>query len=507
MQKLLESPAAEPLVPRVSARDLALIYYKRKWSVAAVVTVTMLSFLFWLFVIHDDMYVVSAKVLVKIGREQAPPPSVMGPSPQLVAYRSQDINSELDIFQSADSIGQVVDELHLDQPWIPPVPTGFLARSKYEIKQAMHGVKDWYDEMMIRVGLREHLSQREKVIFGLQRGLNLHAQKDSNVFVASLVMPQRVGSARVLNALLDHYLELRQKLYHNQDAGFFRSAVDDSSAKLREAEQRLQEFESEGGIAQLEKQESILIEHIASARAAWQEADFTRQEFAGRIQRLEDELKKPDPELSGVAEFGYENFEQSLIRQLADLQREREKLRMTELDTGDRILNNRQQFARVARMLATNLHTALAEKEQQANLRKAAYDNLQQQLKQLHDKQMQWADLKRQTRDGDAAYMLFRRKLDEAAADDAMQQHQIGNVAIIERASDPLAPGGMRKTTLLGLAALACVLAALVWITIAEFFDHGIYTAEALQLEIGAPVFAAIPAGPRLLAARNGTNA
>src|SRR5262249_48806067 len=195
------------------------------------------------------------------------------------------------------------------------------------------------------------------------------------------------------------------------------------------------------------------------------------------------------------------------IRQLADLQREREKLRMTELDTGDRIQNNRQQFARVAAMLSNNLRSALAEKEQQAGLRKRAYDNLQEQLKQLHDKQTQWADLKRQTQDGESAYQLFRRKLDEAAANDAMQQQRIGNVAIIERASDPLAPGGMRKTTLLGIAVLACVLAALVWVTIAEFFDHGIYKVETLQLEIGAPVFAAIPAGKRVLPSRHRGNA
>ncbi|HEV2446178.1 MAG TPA: hypothetical protein VGS58_09660, partial [Candidatus Sulfopaludibacter sp.] len=311
---------------------------------------------------------------------------------------------------------------------------------------------------------------------------------------------------RVLNAMVDQYLELREKLYHNRDASFFQSAVDNTSAKLRDAEQRLQAFENQGGIAQLEKQESILLEHVAAARAAWQEADFTRQEFAARVQRLDEELKKPDPELSGVAEFGYENFQQSVIRQLADLQREREKLRMTELDTGDRIQNNRQQFDRMARMLSANLHTALAEKEQQTALRKQAYDGLQQQLKLLHDKQTEWTDLKRHTQDGEVAYQLFRRKLDEAAADDAMQQQEIGNVAVIERASDPLSPGGMRKTTLLMLAALASVLAALVWVTIAEFFDHGIYTAEALQLEIGAPVFAAIPAGTRLLAARNGSN-
>jgi uncharacterized protein involved in exopolysaccharide biosynthesis len=488
----------ENLLPQTSARDLALIVFKRKWSLLAIFAATMAAFFVWLFLIHDDMYEVDAKVLVKIGREQAAPPSVMGASPMLVAYRSQDLNSELDIFQSGDSIAHVVDELHLDQPTVQPVPEGFLARAKYELKQAMRVVKDWYDEMMINIGMHERLSRREKTIFALRQGLSLHAQKDSNVFIASLTLPQRVGSARVVNALVDRYLELRQTLYHNQDTSFFQSAVDSSGAKLQDAEQRLQAFENEGGIAQLEKQESVLIEQVAMTRAAWKEADYARQEFEGRIVRLDAELKKSDPELAGVAEFGYENFQQSVMKQLADLQREREKLRMTELDDGDRIQNNRQQFARLAQILSVNLRTALAEKEQQTALRRAAYEAMDQQLKQLHDKQAQWAGLKRKTQDGEIAYQLFRRKLEEAAADDAMQARQISNVSVIERANDPLAPAGMRKTTLLEFALAGALLAALFWVTVAEFFDDRVYTVDQLHRHVTTQVLASIPAGVRL---------
>jgi uncharacterized protein involved in exopolysaccharide biosynthesis len=498
----------ENLVPQASARDLALIVFKRKWSVFAVFAATMAAFFGWLFLIHEDVYEVSARVLVKIGREQAPPPSVMGASPLVIAYRSQDLNSEIEIFQSGDSIASVVDELHLDRPVVQPVPAGFLARGKYEIKQAMKSLKDWYDEAMIRVGLRERLTPREKAIFALRRGLAVRSQKDSNVFVASLAMPYRLGAAPVLNALLERYLELRQDLYHNRELGFFQSAVDSSSARLQSAEARLQSFESAGGIAQMEKQQTLLLEQVAAARTAWREADYARQEFAARIQRLEQELQKPDPEFAGVAEFASENFQQSVIGQLADLQREREKLRMTELDGGDRIQNNRQQFARLARMLSSNLHTSLAEKEQQASLRRASLDSLQQQLTHLHDQQAQWTDLKRKTQDGEAAYRVFRGKLEEAAADDAMQERRIGNVAVIERAGDPLAPSGMRKTVLLGLALAAACLASLCWVTVAEFFDHRIYTVEQLQRQIPAQVFASIPPGVRLdvPALSNGSN-
>lgn len=488
----------EDLLPQITARDMALILFKRKWSIVLVLLGTMVAFFGWLFLIHDDVYVVSAKVLVKIGREQAPPPSVMGATPLVIAYRSQDVNSEIEIFQSTDSIAKVVDEFHLDQPVPEPVPPGFLARGKYELKRAMKAVKDWYEEMMIRVGLRDRLTPREKVIYGLKLGLQVRALKDSNVFSAELALPNRVGSARVLNALVDRYLELRQQVFHLKELGFFEGATQGASSDLESAEKQLQDFEVAGGISELDKQESILLEHIAAARAAWREADYARQEFAGRIVRLDTELKKPDPNLAGVAEFGHEGFQQNVVNQLAELQREREKLRMTELDTGDRIQNNRQQFNALASMLSANVRTALAEKEQQTALRRAAYDTLQDQLQQLHSKEMKWADLKRKARDQENTYLVYRKKLEEASADGAMQEMRIGNVAVIERATDPLAPAGMRKTMLLALALVAALLAALVWVTIAEFFDHQVYTVQQLQRQITIPVFAAIPEGTRL---------
>jgi capsular polysaccharide biosynthesis protein len=73
------------------------------------------------------------------------------------------------------------------------------------------------------------------------------------------------------------------------------------------------------------------------------------------------------------------------------------------------------------------------------------------------------------------------------------ESRRIGNVVIVERATDPLAPYGVRKLTLLGIAFALIVCAALAWITIAEFFDHGVYTAATLQEQVDAPVLAVVP--------------
>jgi uncharacterized protein involved in exopolysaccharide biosynthesis len=490
--------SANSIFPQVTVRDLALVLFKRKWGIITVVAVTMIGFLAWLFLIRGDNYQVAVKVLVKIGREQAPPPSVMGASPLVIAYRSQDVNSEIEIFQNTELLARVVDELKLDQPVPQPPPVGFLATIKYNTKQVLRGIKGWYEETMIGLGMRERLTPREKTVYALQRGMEVKAQKDSNVFVGSILLPYRQGSARVLNTLVHEYLGYRQELYRSNEARFFQDAVDEASAKLKNAERTLQKFETAEGITAIDRQESILLEHVAAARQAWKEMDFTRQEFAGRVERLEAELAQNEPNFAGIAEFGYQGLQQTLVEQLADLQREREKLRLTELDSGDKIQNNRQQYRAIATMLTANLRTALKEKAEQTALRLASYENLQAQLRQLHDKQAQLSDLKRRSKDYEETYTLYRKKLEEAAANDALLLQRIGNVAVIERAMDPLAPAGLRKTTLLSLALLGAILAALSWVTIAEFFDDRIYSAEELQRQVQVPVLASISPGLRL---------
>jgi uncharacterized protein involved in exopolysaccharide biosynthesis len=484
--------STDNLLPEISARDLAFVVLRRKWGILVILAATMLAAVTWLWFVRDDLYKVSVKVLVKTGREQAPPPTVLGASPMVIGYRSQEVNSEIDIFQSAESLGRAVDELHLDQPIPQPVPERLFARVKYEVKRAVKWMRDWQEELFISLGLRERLSAREKALAALQQGLVVKSQKDSNVFVAELELPFRRNASAVLNALLDNYLVYRQKVYQGGDLNFFRSEVENASTQLQKAEEEAQNFENAENITVLEKQEGVLLENIATARGAWKEMDVERQEFASRVGRVEEELKKDDPDFSGVGEFGHEGFEQELVKQLASLQQERERSRLTELDSGDHIQNNRRQFKTLSAMLAANLRTALAEKEEQTGLRRTQFERLEAQLHDLHDKQMQWLALKRKAKDLEDNYLAYRRKLEEASANDAMEQQRLGNVAVIERALDPLAPSGMTKTTLLAICLLAAFLCALTWVTIVEFFDHRVYTIEDLQRHLSGPVLATI---------------
>jgi uncharacterized protein involved in exopolysaccharide biosynthesis len=336
----------------------------------------------------------------------------------------------------------------------------------------------------------------------LQQALRVKAQRDSNVITIELVVPTRERSSIVLNTLLDLYLKFRVKLYTDVEAvPFFDTEFKSVAENLRLAEASLRQFEVRGGITELQKQKEVLLVHIASARILLQSAKIAAQEATAKVQRLEQEMRRDEPNFAALGAFPKDTFPQNLLLQLSDLQKERERLRMTDLDAGLRIENNRKQFGTLMRLLRSNLVSVRAETEAEHRTRAAEVAAMQAQLQALHDQDMEWTALKRKVKVLEESYVFYRKKLDESSATATLREKNVGNVVIVERAMDPFQTVGMRKMALLGLAGLVSLLAALAWVSVAEFFDDGVYTSYGLEKHIGAPVMAVIPTGPAVAAA------
>jgi len=487
----------DSILRRVSLRDLTLIFFKRKWGMLTIILVAMLGAATWVLLIRDDLFEVSAKVLVKLGQEQAPPATVMGLPPQVIGYRNQDVNSEVDIIVSTELLAQVVDLLQLDQPPPPvPPPDGLLPWIRHQGKNVVRVVRSWWNETLLSLGLRFRLTPREAAIAMLQQAVTVKAQRDSNVITIEMVVPARERSSLILNTLLDLYLKFRVKLYTDPGAvPFFETEFKAAAENLRAAEAELRRFEVQGEITELQKQKEVLLANIAASQVMLQSAKIAFQEAAAKVQRLDQEMRKNEPNFAGLGAFPKDTFPQNVLLQLADLQKERERLRMTDLDRGPRIQNNRSQFGILMGLLRSNLLSVRAETETEYRTRTAEVTAMQARLRALHDKDMEWTALKRKIRVSEDSYVFYRKKLEESSATASFRDKNIGNVVIVERAMDPFQTVGVRKMTLLGLSGLIAFLAALAWVAVAEFFDDGVYTSYGLEKYIGAPVVAVIPTG------------
>jgi uncharacterized protein involved in exopolysaccharide biosynthesis len=495
----------EEIDMRVTGLDLVSILFRRKWSIFFVLVVGALATVVWLWVIRDDMYELTAKVLVKIGYEQATSNTILNDRPSnVIGQRTQDVNSEIDILQNTELLVRVVDRLGLDTPAPPvPYPDGWFARARWRAKDLVKQVRDFVDETLILAGLRPRLTHREKVIATLKSGLIVVPQKESNVFIARMLVQFRQGSSVVLNTLLDEYLAFRLKLWKGDGTvPFFLTQVADSAQQLRAAEEALRRFEEQSDISVLSRQQDVLLVAISDAEAAVRVAELELADARSKVARLEQQRHAEEPKFVVSGEFEQGSFPDQLLVQLSTIQRERERLRMTELDTGVRLQNMKSQFDVVMSQFGDYVRSVHAEKQGAYDARLAAVAALKNRLQGLHGREIDWNAYKRRVDVVEKTYLMYRQRLNEATGVEALETQRIGNVVIVERAIDPLRPFGIRKLTLLGLALLVVLFAALAWVAIAEFLDHGVYTEDALNSCVEAPVIAVVPTSRRARLAR-----
>jgi uncharacterized protein involved in exopolysaccharide biosynthesis len=479
---------------QTSFRDLVFILFKRFWTFISILVLGMMIAFVWLFLIRDDAYLVGAKVLVKFGQEQALPTTALGERPMIVGQRTQDVNSEVDILQSAELIAKVVDHLGLDRPEVKPPPDRLLPWLRYQAKAGIKWLKDSYEGVMISIGLREELTPREKAIFTLQQGLKVISQKDSNVIVATLVYPARHGPSVILNDLLAFYLSSRTKIFQDATAvDFFTAQTASNRAALEASEEALKRFEAESSISTIEKQKEVLLQRIAAAQAPLDTAEVSLREATAKVQRIDRELREAEPDLAAAGGFPAQSFPEEVLQKLAELQREREQLRMQELDDSVVVKNNRAQFGSLVGMLVSHLRATQAEARSEYDTRDRSVKDLKAELAGLQHRTAEWNGLKRQASVSERNYLFYQQKLEEASTAVALEGRHTGNAVVIEPAMDALAPTGLRKTTLLGICLAVTLVVALGWISILEFFDHRVYSAEGLERQLQAPVLAVIP--------------
>jgi uncharacterized protein involved in exopolysaccharide biosynthesis/Mrp family chromosome partitioning ATPase len=480
---------------QTSLRDLLLVVFRRRWSVLTIVLGGLIGVTFWMFFIHEDTYEATAKILVKIGHEQSS--STVGSSSVLITgERAQDVNSEVDVLQSTDLLAEFVDRLGLDRPAPPtPPPAKLVARIRFELRKVTRLLATWKEAVLIKLGFKEPISPREAVIDQLHQRLLVDPERNSNVITIHLGLDQRQNAGVLLNKLLELYLTFRLGVYSRPGAQeFFTREVADKSKSLQQSEQELRAFEDQWNISAIAKQKEVLLDQIAEAQTALTAAEIDFQEASDRVRRAETEGNSQEPDLAAVGAFPANSFPATLLAELATLQRERESLRMTELDSGLRISNNRKQFQVLTEMLMADLKSSLAEKQSAYEERKQALADLQNRLRTLQDREAAWNALKRKVNISEDSFLTYGKKMEDAKATESLEQQNIGSVAILEHAIDPVAPIGISKIRILELTLLLVIFAAVAWLSIAEYLDHRVYEPDELEKYLAAPVLEVVAA-------------
>ncbi|MBL8702109.1 MAG: hypothetical protein JNK67_27240 [Alphaproteobacteria bacterium] len=483
-------------VAAVTLRDLAIIVFRRWRALACVFLGAVAAALFYVLVIQEAFYESEARLLIRLGQESGPPPTMMLDRQVVVTRSPSDVNSELDILRSRELFTAVVDRLDLSALVAPPArPDGFVRRLKFEIKAAVRAVRSVINDALISVGLRERLSPTDELVAILTGAIAVTVQPNSNVVVATLRWPWREGASAVLQHYIAAYQELRQRAAAGASSvRFFEELRAESRRRLAVADSELGAFESANGIQLLDEQKMALLRQLSEVEIRLSQATADRDIAELRVKAVE---RARGSDGLGVGAFETGSVGQMLVLDIAKLRAERDALAAREAG-GSGLKRLQSEIESMLTSLSGHVQAALREKQEALALATARRDALTAELQRLHGTEVRWRLLRREARSAEENNQFHERKLEEARAVAALDAARIANVAVVQPPTEPTSAAVQRRGLLLGLAAVAGLLAGIAWIGLLEFLDHRIHTVDELARYLRAPVLGAIPQSARI---------
>jgi uncharacterized protein involved in exopolysaccharide biosynthesis/Mrp family chromosome partitioning ATPase len=501
-----------------SLRDFILILFRHRALVAAVFLGTILGTCLWLWLGHET-YETSARVLIKFARDAADPRTSLSPSTTRVLPSTRpDINTEAELIKSYALAEEVVATLHLDQPQRQVTPTDILPWIKFQLRRAYHGLQDLTDEVQIRLAFKERLSEREKAIVALVKGLKVETVKDSSIVKVNLSTPSRAGAGLIVNTLLNIYRQHRLAVEKNSgETYFFESQAKEYSDKLREREKELQTLKQKYDIASLPDQVNLKLKNVTDVEQAARESASVLAATEAKIALLKSQLQKEAP-TRVASQVESRNSELDFLNERkAGLDLEKQKLVAKYGENHIEVQGLNQQIDKVKQLIAeadqrvkqsetTSPNTTYLDLEKELltttqlfEFTKARYQSqmttlaaYKAELRALLHVEIAYNQTSREIQVNEETYRLHERNAIEAKAAEALSSGGITSIEFVDPAVDPILPSGIRATYLAGGSVLIGLILAVGLALVTETLDHSVSRPEELEAHLGCSVWSCV---------------
>jgi uncharacterized protein involved in exopolysaccharide biosynthesis len=465
-----------------SVRELLSIVFKHKGKIltmflTVVLTATVLS------VLKEPKYEAASKLLLKYGRENIYKST--SPSGEMVidSSREERLNSTVEMLKGLNLAAEVLKDLGV-QAVYPKLLEKPLASSQSASK----------------------LSPLDKAIPAFEKSLTVEAIPKSNIIEIRFQHEDPVIAARVVNKLVDVYLEHHINIFKDSgDYVFFDEQVKLYQKKLKDSEEELNQFKSTNNIFELQEQKKVLLNQISQLEIELAKTRGELNENAGKIRGLNASSATASENASMGQETDFNPYSISTLRnKLADLKMQEEKLLTNYNENSIAVVNIRQEIAKAKQLLDKEekiYHDkAVASITQNLSSFKAKEISQQQhlekfrgELNKINSAEMRLAGLERQNKLNEDNYQLYAKKLEEARISNVMDNQKIANISIIEPAVPPVKPVDSKFILILALAVILGLISGLVMAFSIEYYNHTFTHREDIEKHLDLPVLAAMP--------------
>ena len=519
------APASAPAsaLPRVtfSAPDLdwLMVILLRRWRwmlgaalAAAAGVLLALPFL-------TKQYEISAALLFKLGREQAP--QALSGTPAIAApfKRTEDITSEAEIITSQALVENLVKAFGTEYFLARKPPQTVWEHIKEAARWVVRSLREAITEVMILIGLEKRLTPFEHVVSILQGSLQAEAVKRADVIEVKLLFADQQAGSDVMNKLIALYLAEHIRAFQTPGATqFLEARVAGLKAELATLEAQRRDFSQRSALWDLDEQRKSLLLQQRELRQALARAAEEASRVQAEIQQAAHTLAATPAErrTSRVEQSNpvAQQLQQRIVEQRAKLERQR----LVFGAESRRILDEETELAQLERLLAAQAKSVVqhetfepsaswSEAERTLAERQTRLAGLQalQQRQRDQDRQLgeelarldqlgeRSRSLGREVALAEQNYQLYARRLEEARISDALDKAEISNVAVIGRPTASISPTRPRAKLLFFGALAAGLLGSFGAFVLADALRPTVHRRDKAAAILGAPVLARLP--------------
>ena len=474
--------------------DLAEILFRHSRSIILIVLASVILTACHLFLIRGESYVAEARLLVRLGQEQAPAPTTIADRSLMVGSQGGYGVGEMEVLRSRDLLTKLADGGALSgSP--PPAPTTQLGRVMQHARDLWRTLQEKIDTVAVAAGLKPVPTPREQEIDEIARAFSFKSPPNSNIVIARMASNRRGVAQAGLGSLLDLYFAHRSTLYQGVTAtNFFHDRRQETAKRLAIAESALSEFERSHAISNPDEQRTLLLRRIADASASVDAGRLELKAAETALRQFETARQSGDEGLAmlSVPQFS-SSLQQSLANELA-ASAARWLAAQTALGANDQTIRRlRAEMVALSGMLEKQLLASVAEQRDQLASRLALRDASEAQLEKLQAALTEWNELRRTVASSARADEFNDARFNEAQGIAALERSKISNVVVVQQPFEDPVPVGLRKSTMLLLAAAAGMMLALIWVTIREFFDTRLHGPGDVDRRLGLQLLGAVP--------------
>jgi|GEM_PF-1527570 len=494
--------------------DVLGVLRRRKLVVALAALATLLG-AYGAMLYITEQYEAEAKLLIMLGRENTEAPiTVERGAVYASGVQKEEINSYIQLLASRRLIEDAVDQVGVEQfQFKPAEPKTWFQRVKRTVKSVARAAKKQVNALLVRLDLREELSDRDKAVEYVKNSLSVSREGESNVIRIALRLPSADLARTTVQAILNLYLERHVQLRQNAKAlPIFDQQVGNYRQEIASAQKKREEIQSKWSLSDVPTQRAEMLRRLHRLRS---DIDAKHTQIAA-LQSRRSALRERLASIDGVTR-AQEVIEpnpsvQTIKDRLVDLRLKRVDLASRYEPDTPPVLRVDEEIAALERLLAAETQTqqgavtmernplsqSFEEDLERVGVQLASLDaeiaedkihasQLDAQLQRLNKGEalLQLVDLDLQVLE--KKFITNSTRREEARINEELDRRRIANVAVLSPPTAPPFPVYPKKLLIMGLALIAGLLIGGGLGMLLEWGDDTIYGKRELARATSLP--------------------